>query len=239
MAALLLMNFQAFAQNDKEKLAAEVSAMIVDLSCDNDAECQSFGFGNKPCGGYQEYRIYSTKTADSKILLEKAEQYKILGKESGEGSSTCEVTQKIHAACIRKQCVSMGDDLNFVTPVHYAVGQNDTALIAELMTDGHDINALSVTNETPLLYAVQNNTVTPETVKFLIDKGADVNFHYDEKSNSALIYAVIQKRLDMIKILLDHGADPKISNHWGDAVAYAKAADDEKVLKIFSNRGFK
>lgn len=232
---LLFTGGHVFSENDKEKIAREINVMTIDLSCDHDIQCRSFGFGHKPCGGYWEYRLYSTKTIDETMLLRKTERYKTLDKIYNNvdgGGSICDVTQPIHAACIQRKCVSMGDELNYVTPVHYATEQNDITLIEDLIATGHDINSLSVRNETPLLYAVQINAVTSETVEFLIKKGANVNFKSAEKSNTPLIHAVTQERLTIVKTLLENGANPHLSNHWGSALDYARKIDNKEILKM-------
>ncbi|MCB9980184.1 MAG: ankyrin repeat domain-containing protein [Rhodospirillales bacterium] len=239
-AALFSSVFSASA-GEREKLASELNAMVADLSCDNNPECRSFGFGDKPCGGFWKYMLYSVRNVDEKMLLRKAEQYKALDEiynKTQNIGSACDVTQPIHGACIRGQCVSMGDELNYVTPIHYAADQNDSSLIEELLDSGHDINGLSVRNETPLLYAVQNNAVTSKTVEFLIEKGADVNFKYGEKTNTALIYAVTQERPAIVETLLEHKADPYLSNHWGNALDYAVEIKNKQILNMFKTKGY-
>jgi len=232
----------SLAAERREKLAGEIQEMISDLSCDTDAQCRSFGFGDKPCGGFWEYRLYSIKTVDEQELLQKAERYKVLDEKhnkAGGMASTCDVVQPLRAACIGGYCVSMGDDLNYVTPLHSAAAQNDITLMEDLLQQGEDINGLSAHNETPLLYALQSKVATPETITFLIENGADVNFKHDAKSNTALIYAVTEERPAMVQILLEHGADPHLSNHWGSALDYAVELNNQEILDLLKNKGYK
>lgn len=58
--------------------------------------------------------------------------------------------------------------------------------------------------QTPIYYSCRDNK--PDTVKYLITKGADVN-SVDMHGQSSLFYAAKTGRLEICEILIDAGAD--------------------------------
>jgi len=109
------------------------------------------------------------------------------------------------------------------TPLHYACQFGFMNAVKLLVENGADINAKS--NEptepffraaiTPLFMAVANNKKYIAT--YLIERGADVNLGTEvdpNTSNSALLNSIYYTRKDIIKILLDNGADiNQLSRH--------------------------
>lgn len=71
---------------------------------------------------------------------------------------------------------------------------------------------------TPLLFAVRQGH--DETVKALLDAGADINQVSGDKT-SPLLMAVVNGRFDLAKMLLDRGADPNLASENGVAPLYA------------------
>ncbi len=60
-----------------------------------------------------------------------------------------------------------------------------------------------------------------ETVKTLLEAGADVNALSAGDKTSPLLIATINGRFDLGKVLLDHGADPNLASEAGAAPLYA------------------
>jgi ankyrin repeat protein len=60
-----------------------------------------------------------------------------------------------------------------------------------------------------------------ETVKTLLDAGADVNASSAGDETSPLLIATINGRFDLGKVLLDHGADPNLASEAGATPLYA------------------
>ena len=75
--------------------------------------------------------------------------------------------------------------------------------LREFLSLGADINTVTKDGYTPLMYAAIFNT--PETVKFLIDNGADINYLYD--GETALTLAYKAKNFGTVRVLLAAGAD--------------------------------
>lgn len=81
--------------------------------------------------------------------------------------------------------------------------------------------------------AVQNKNIL--AVKNILDQGVDVNLKEDVLGNTALSNAVIARNIDIIKILLEKGADPRIENNKGYcAIDAAKLMGNDEIIKLLS-----
>ena len=93
-----------------------------------------------------------------------------------------------------------------ISPLISAARSGDVAKIRELATSGADLNAAGGVNGwTPLMHAVHTNQ--PGSVQALLDKGASVDLHAG--GTTALIMASGYGYTDIVKILLEHGANSR------------------------------
>ncbi len=91
-----------------------------------------------------------------------------------------------------------------------AAAKGYAELAAFLVASGARVNARDVYRWTPMMRAVDNEHM--EVVRLLVDApGSDLD-NQDEGGNTALHYAVATENSDMIKLLLDAGANPGIDN---------------------------
>jgi ankyrin len=123
------------------------------------------------------------------------------------------------------------------TALMWAVAQKQTAMVAELVKAGADVNARSTVNNwerqvtaepraiyrpagglTPLLYAAREGCA--ECARLLVDAGADINLADPEKI-SPLLMAVINGQWDTAQYLIKKGANPNQFDFWGRAPLYA------------------
>jgi hypothetical protein len=75
-----------------------------------------------------------------------------------------------------------------------------------------DVNVVDVRGNTPLFYAAKRGNF--EMCRFLIEKGALINFRCDE-GNTAFHMAFQSGRTDTCLYLFDKGADPNVLNRCG------------------------
>ena len=98
------------AQADmRESLGDTITNMALDLSCDTNDQCKSIGFGDKPCGGFQSYKVYSTKTLDDSTFTKMVKNYNALDKQNNlknQMASTCDMLMQPSTSCVQGQCTS-------------------------------------------------------------------------------------------------------------------------------------
>ena len=90
------------------------------------------------------------------------------------------------------------------TPFMYAVWYTNTPTLAKLLKLGADPNRHNDANATALMWAAKDLAKT----RLLINAGADVNAKSDDLRTPLMIAARTPGGLPIVKLLLDHGANP-------------------------------
>ncbi len=90
------------------------------------------------------------------------------------------------------------------------------------------VNDASPDGSTPLLNAAVFGDV--ETVKLLLDKGADVNAMTDW--GTPLYMATLNEKTEVVKLLLEHGADPNIPKRTGSTPLHAAIGRGNRSIVI-------
>lgn len=91
-----------------------------------------------------------------------------------------------------------------VTPLGLACTNASTAMVQRLLQAGANPNAKGV-RIPPLMICARTGSV--EAVRALIGRKADVNAREPLREQTALMWAVAQKRADVARVLIEHGAD--------------------------------
>jgi ankyrin repeat protein len=108
---------------------------------------------------------------------------------------------------------AIGRNLEHASVMHFAVIHEDSFYLEKLLEAGGNPNALGIRDNVNLMYwAIENNRV--KSVELLIKFGADVN-HRGLGGDTALHYAAMRDRFEILDILLGNGADPKILDDRG------------------------
>jgi ankyrin repeat protein len=121
-----------------------------------------------------------------------------------------------------------------------AIDDRNITHIDRIITHNKDLlNAVCLgDDQTPLAYACMLGYV--DVVRFLIEKGSDVNARMGADGETAIYWAVIENQLEVVKLLVDFGARTKVQSYQGTIPAdYASSEndnydDDVEGLKIMS-----
>ncbi len=119
------------------------------------------------------------------------------------------------------------------TPLHYAAVDKQLDDVKALIAAGAEIDAREDTGQyTPLMFAAQKDD-NIEVVKALVEAGANVNLT-DGIGETALLIATTSpgyngtRGAEIIRYLLDHGADPHIASQNGTTpITFVKRVEDK------------
>ena len=145
------------------------------------------------------------------------------------------------------------------TPLHLAVMAGRRDVVELLLSHGADPNARDAAGQTPLHWAVGEGHV--DIVELLLERSADPNAK-DYAGNTPLHTAAMTKyfsdvaevmfevapkilgpagfpydRTDVVRLLLEYGADPALENEYGlTPLELAIKMDNEEVAEIIASR---
>ncbi|NOR54737.1 MAG: hypothetical protein GQ531_00865 [Sulfurovum sp.] len=119
---------------------------------------------------------------------------------------------------------------NGSTPLHIAVATKHYYAIKKLIEKGADINVLDGQNGewTPFNYTIAINDI--KALKIFLDNGADINFFHKNKS-TVLNDAIRTCNVQMVKLLLDKGANPRLKDGYGGMVMNSLQKCDDVTKK--------
>lgn len=134
--------------------------------------------------------------------------------------------------------LEQGADINTVgsngwTALTIAAAKGNVPIMQWLIGEGADTQVRDVYRFTPLLRAVDNGFVEAAAVLLSLVE-TDVNAR-DEHDNTALHHAVSAGDEPMVSLLLEHRADPTITNRAGitaSELALQLSADSESILRM-------
>ncbi|MHC4660276.1 MAG: ankyrin repeat domain-containing protein [Planctomycetota bacterium] len=175
----------------------------------------------------------------------------------------------IHMACMYGYGITVsllsdkGIDINSKnrlgsTPLHYAASNGHKDIVDFILSKGVDVNVKDYERDTPLHFAAVNGQL--DVAKFLISKGAGVNLatsdgntplHYASTGHSYDIIALRWARrteywsdldgyLDVIKLLLDSGAELNAENTVGETpLDCAGLKQNSRLAELLRSHGGK
>jgi ankyrin repeat protein len=100
-----------------------------------------------------------------------------------------------------------------VTPLSLACTNRSAPMVERLLKAGADPNAALWSGETPLMTCAQTGNV--DTVKMLLSLGANPNAKENQQGQTALMRAVAEKHSEVVRALIDRGADVRARSKGG------------------------
>jgi ankyrin repeat protein len=97
---------------------------------------------------------------------------------------------------------------NSESPLSLAASENQIDFVQLYLTNGGDVNLIMDNGSTTLIQAM-NKVVSPQLVELLLKSGGDANAKNGE-GTTALFQAIQANRVDLMTVLLDHGANPNL-----------------------------
>lgn len=153
-------------------------------------------------------------------------------------------TNEMHRACISGNIVkthellNLGLDINTVYDIGMNVVINTTFLSTAILNNREDMclflikNKIDLDNveEQYLLEACNSNMI--RVVKILIERGSNVNQIFNKNGHDIvpLLSAIIREYYDLIKVLLEFGADVDILN--GICKKIARQIGNIRIIKL-------
>lgn len=132
--------------------------------------------------------------------------------------------------------IEKGADVNIKTTMDgetalmLAVQYGHADVVELLINKGADVNAKNRKEESALFFA------RPEIAEILINNRADVNGR-QKIGSTPLVYAVIDKDLPLVKLLIAKGADVYIKDNHGIGVMHwAEQNHDKEMIRYLSSR---
>ncbi|HYR89225.1 MAG TPA: ankyrin repeat domain-containing protein [Terriglobia bacterium] len=100
-----------------------------------------------------------------------------------------------------------------VTPLSLACTNRSALMVERLLKAAADPNAALWTGETPLMVCARTGNV--ETVNVLLSRGANPNAKENEQGQTALMRAVAERHPEIVRALIDGGADVRARSKGG------------------------
>jgi uncharacterized protein len=115
-----------------------------------------------------------------------------------------------------------------------AAERGDTAAVLRLLAQGAPVNGRDARGRTAVMAATHANR--PETVQALLKAGADVNLQ-DNLQDNPFLYAGAEGLLEILKLTIDTGANPRITNRFsGTALIPASEHGHIEVIRELLGR---
>jgi len=119
------------------------------------------------------------------------------------------------------------------TAISVAAVEGDAPIIEALLDAGADVDSTNAEGQTVLMVVARTGHV--DTARLLLERGARVNATEQWGEQSALMWAAAQRQPEMIRVLLEHGANVDARGHTQD---WQRKVTAEPRIKIMQTGGF-
>ncbi len=123
-----------------------------------------------------------------------------------------------------------------LTPLAYAIKNNNADIIELLIEYKADINGKLLDKLSPLIYAVMLNK--KNLIEFLVENGANINYQ-DSIGRTATMVAVEKNHVECLKNLLKLKPDLELSDYSGkDVYEYASFSRNLTIKSLIAKKNF-
>jgi ankyrin repeat protein len=181
----------------------------------------------------------TSKNLDAvELILKKGAD--INAKNKVKGETALHIAAKLNDTDIAKFLIIHGADIHSVdtltnTPLHKAAKSGQAAMVKLLVDAGADVHAVNQGNDTALHLTVQADNGM-QAAQILLAHGADVDAKGSGSMKTPLHFAAFYGKDKMVRMLLNHGANPNIVNGFGETpLSDAAHSRDESTLFALLN----
>lgn len=161
--------------------------------------------------------IDATRAGDAERVARLLTDRPELNEATGDGMTAVHLAAQSGHAAILQSLLDAGADVDpttrigSYTPLHIASGQANGAIVRMLLQAGADVNATTTNSLATALHLAAQAVGGTESVKALLEYGADVNAREGAAGQTPLMFAAAENRVESVELLLGAGADPSIS----------------------------
>ena len=127
------------------------------------------------------------------------------------------------------QLSSLAGEESIIEALMTAVRYNDRDALLMLTTHEKVGSFLNSTEETPLLLHVAASYSSIDVMDVLLGLNFDIS-RRDEDGKTPLLHCDTNELKDTLRVLMEHGADPTVSDSVGDTIWHLAAANDAELI---------
>jgi ankyrin repeat protein len=120
------------------------------------------------------------------------------------------------------------------TPMMFAAFNGHTQVVEFLFEKGAQVDTRDINGRTGLMYASSGSY--GDTVMLLLSRGAEVDVQGTLEGFTALMTAAAEGQVEIVRHLLDHGADRSLKDKDGDtALTFARQKGHAEVVELLES----
>ena len=161
--------------------------------------------------------IDSTRSGDLETVAQLIANGSDLDEATGDGMTAAHWAAQLGHVDILAPLLDAGAEVNpttrigSYTPLHLASSQTNSTSVRTLLEAGADVSATTTNSLATALHLAAQEVGGAESVKVLLEYGADPNAKEGSAGQTPLMFAAARNRVESVELLLDAGADPSIS----------------------------
>jgi uncharacterized protein len=162
--------------------------------------------------------VEAVKNKDHEAVRSLLKQHVLVNARAGDGATALAWAAHWDDLDTADLLIHSGANVNAanelgVSPLSLACGNGNSSMVDKLLKAGANAKAALGSGETVLMECVRGGNL--DAVKLLLAGGADVNAKPDDHGQTALMWAAAEKHPEMVRALLDHGADVHVESNGG------------------------